>query len=173
VESPQVDGDDDVGALSLLGNYIGGEQKDVEANFSQLRTKDVKPEDFSEVRKHLHNAGFDGVAIDIFIENATMNFKGEGADNYLGFGNVELSLTGTLSISDAKDGGGYTFRGILSANDNVYDFDPAENFNQRFRSVPAEVLTIGGAKLPGKPFIMKFKGDREIKSEGVVKQWEN
>jgi len=103
--------------------------------------------------------------MDINIENATINFKGKGLNNGLGVGNVELSLSGTLSIDSAEDGGGYRFNGILRANDNVYDFDPAENFNERWRSAPAEIATIIGSKLPGEP------GQRDIKSEGVIERW--
>ncbi|MET1257487.1 hypothetical protein [Aliikangiella maris] len=157
---------ENLGGFKALFHYIGGSQKEVEVAFKMLRTQGVTPEQFKKVANLIHIAGFDGVDGEYFVEDS-MNYKGPGFDNYLAIGNVKLLLQGTLTISNMS----YTFSGTLSAADNLYDFDPAENFNERWRSAPAEILTVMGSWLPEKPYNMKFIGSREIQSKGKIEPW--
>ena len=154
----------ELSALDALKHYVDSSGTSKEALFKQLRTKAVTPEQFEKIKEAIDLAGFDGGHAELFITD-TMSYRTQkGSDEWLAFGNVTLQISGTLRVQN----GNYSFDGTLSALNDIYDFDSKA---WGTRSIPGELMTRGGALLPGKPYVIEFKGERNISSQGAIKSW--
>lgn len=123
--------------------------------FKDIDTDGIKITDFDQVRRLI--ASQKSGKID---SRRAFSTRGNHA---LMLGNIQLRLQGELSVS--KDG--YTFSGTLKSFDDLYDFNPSDH-----RSAVGEALTRLGSRLPGRPYAIEIRGQKEINEAGALPQEE-
>ncbi len=127
------------------------------AQFSELGADKVRPEDFPRIKDFINNGALDGT----YQVVDQIGWQAQSANAQAAYGRVTLQFSGELTIS----GNQYNLSGYISAAPDLYDFDPQP---WGVRNVGAELSTMGGSLLPGKPFYNTFSGGKGVNSNGKL-----
>lgn len=145
-------------AHDCLKHYMKGSRAPLDASFDELGAEGVRAEAFPGFKKLVGS----GLENGTYSVSDKRGWQTTSTNAKLAYGRVVLQLDGNLTVSQGQ----YSFSGRVTALPDLYDFDPQP---WGVRSIPGEVSTEAGARLPGKPFYNVFKGGRQVDSNGVVR----
>jgi RHS repeat-associated protein len=144
-----------LGIGDAFAHYLGGSGSTLSAPFSQLGAGSVGPEYFGAYN--------DAIAGAVFGDSNHISTSAPFSTHGLAaavFGTVVLHLEGDLTFGSD---GAWSFRGKISAYNDIYDFNPASH-----RTMLGEFSTWVGAQFEGTPYEIRFVGSQSVYRSGQV-----
>jgi RHS repeat-associated protein len=130
--------------------------------FDDVDTSSVRPTDFSNVRKIIESCkkGECCGSPQRTTVDDKISFTTSG-DQYLLLGDITLRLQGEIEIDPCTCC--WNFQGTLKSFDDLYDFNKSTH-----RKLWAEIITILGGIVKGKPYWFNIRGWKILQNSGCV-----